>query len=121
VIYKLVNSQEYETELNKLTEIFAEIESDKKGLINGLIHDAAFLYAENKQLRELINETGTVRVHPTQKELQKPSQAAQQYLKNVNTYAVVIKTLNTVLSKNFIEDDDEFDKWVSAKKAALDE
>ena len=120
MIYKLVKSQEYETELSKLEEIFSDVEPGKKKLVDGLIEDAAFLYAENLRLREVINNTGMVRLHPAIDGLQKPTEAAKMYLKNVNSYAVVIKALNAVLSKNPMEDDDEFDKWI-ASKTALDE
>ena len=116
----MVKSQEYETELSKLEEIFSDVEPGKKKLVDGLIEDAAFLYAENLRLREVINNTGMVRLHPAIDGLQKPTEAAKMYLKNVNSYAVVIKTLNAVLSKNPMEDDDEFDKWI-ASKTALDE
>jgi hypothetical protein len=33
--------------------------------------------------------------------------AAIQYLKNVNSYAVIIKTLNSILSKNEIDTEDD--------------
>lgn len=117
----MIKGQEYGTELSKLEEIFSEVEPGKKKLVDGLIQDAAFLYAENLRLKAVINETGMVRLHPTINGLQKPTEAAKQYLKNVNSYAVVIKALNSVLSKNIPEEDDEFDKWIMAKKAAIDE
>ena len=97
----------YEKELVKLKEIFAEIEPTKSKLVEGLIEDAAFLKAETHELRLLIAETGMVKIHPKQRDLQKSTEAAKQYLKNVNSYAVVIKTLNGVLNKSITEDDDD--------------
>ena len=102
---------EYQKELAKLTEIFAEVEPSRKKLIEGLIEDAAFLKAENFMLKQQIAETGMVKIHPQHPELQKPILTAAQYLKNINSYAVVIKTLNSVLAKNVIEDDDDLDEF----------
>lgn len=98
-------------ELEKLTEIFQEVEDSKRKLIEGLIEDAAFLKAENHVLKEAISLTGMVKLHPQHPEIQKPIETAKQYLKNVNAYAVVIKTLNAVLSKNVLEADDALEEF----------
>lgn len=97
----------YQQEHSKLTEIFAEVEETKRKLVEGLIEDAAFLKSENYELKENISEYGMIIYHPTNKQLQKPVEAAKQYLKNVNSYAVIIKTLNGVLNKNIIEEEDD--------------
>lgn len=105
-------SDEYQKELDKLTTIFADVEPSKAQLVQGLIQDAAFLLAENLTLREIIDRTGMVKVHPQYPDIQKSTEAAKQYLKNVNSYSVVIKTLNGVLMKNTIEQEDEFDRFM---------
>lgn len=97
----------YEQELKKLREIFQEVEEPKRKLVEGLIEDAAFLKAENYELKQILKETGMVKVHPEYTDLQKTTEAARQYLKNVNSYSIVIKTLNSVLSKNLIEEDED--------------
>jgi regulator of replication initiation timing len=99
-------------ERSKLLEIFAQVEPAKAQLVEGLIEDAAFLRAETQELRDLIGRTGMVRVHPEHPEIQKSTEAAKQYLKNVNSYAVVIKTLNGILQKNVIEEEDAFDAFL---------
>lgn len=104
-------SEIFQKELLKLTEIFADVEESKKKLVEGLIEDAAFLKSENHKLKEVLREIGMVNFHPQQKHLQKPVEAAKQYLKNVNSYAVIIKTLNGVLNKNIIEDDDDMSEF----------
>jgi regulator of replication initiation timing len=90
-----------------LSEIFKDVEESKRKLVEGLIEDAAFLKAENDILKQVIAKTGMVKVHPEFPELQKPTEAGKQYLKNINSYSVVIKTLNGVLSKNIIEDEED--------------
>lgn len=101
----------FKKELEKLTEIFNDVDESKRKLVEGLIEDAAFLKAENSILKEVISETGMVKIHPKHKDLQKPVEAAKQYLKNINSYSVVIKTLNGVLNKNAIEEDDELSEF----------
>jgi len=103
----------YKKELAKLSEVFKDVEEPKRQLVEGLIQDAAFLMAENSVLKELLGETGMIKVHPQHKDLQKPTEAARQYLKNVNSYSVVIKTLNGILQKNTVEADDEFDEFMN--------
>lgn len=102
----------YEKEKKKLTEIFSDVEESKRKLVEGLIEDACFLKSENHDLKLSLTETGMVIFHPTKKELQKPIEAARQYLKNVNSYSVIIKTLNGVLHKNILDDDDDLDEFV---------
>ena len=101
----------YEQELEKLGGIFKDIEESKRKLVEGLIDDAAFLKAENCVLKKLLDETGMIKVHPINKEIQRPTEAAKQYLKNINAYSVVIKVLNGILSKSIVEDDDELDDY----------
>lgn len=102
---------EYQKELTKLTEIFREVDPSKAKLVEGLIEDAAFLKAESYVLRQQITETGMVKIHPFHPDIQKTMETAKQYLKNVNSYSVVIKALNGVLSKGIIEEDEELSEF----------
>jgi len=97
----------YVQEREKLSKIFETVEESKRQLVEGLIEDAAFLKAENIELRQSLEGTGMVLIHPTDPSKQKPVESSRQYLKNVNSYAVIIKTLNGILSKHVIDDDDE--------------
>ncbi|MWC26643.1 hypothetical protein [Paenibacillus sp. MMS18-CY102] len=101
----------YEREHVKLQEIFTDVDPSKSKLVEGLIEEAAFLRAENGVLRKTLVKTGMVKIHPSLPELQKPVEAARQYLKNLNSYAVVIKTLNGILQKNEPDYDDELDDF----------
>ncbi len=106
----------YDEEKLKLTKLFENVEEDKKQLVQGLIEDAAFLYAENKNLKEKMNQVGgMVKFHPDKPGLQKRTEAGKQYLTNVNSYSTVIRTLNSILQKNTIEDEDAFMTWLKEK------
>lgn len=97
-----------QTELEKLQAIFQKVDPDKQKLVEKLIHEAAFLANQNDHLRSLIEQTGMIKTHPTQPNLQKPTEAGKQYLRNLQAYSVVIKTLSAVLTKNTIEEEDAF-------------
>ncbi|MCY9529161.1 hypothetical protein M5X04_07405 [Paenibacillus alvei] len=105
-------SEVFTRELTKLREIFQDVDPSKAKLVEGLIEEAAFLMAENFVLRQVLAKTGMVKIHPQNFELQKPTEAGKQYLKNLNSYSVVIKTLNGILSKNAFGDDDEFEEFL---------
>ena len=102
----------YQDEFAKLEDLFGEVEPAKAKLTEGLRQDAAFLMSENAMLKRIMQETGMVKTHPEYPEIQKPTEAAKQYLKNVNSYAVVIKTLNGILSKDILEGDDAFARFM---------
>jgi regulator of replication initiation timing len=104
---ELTKQDVYQQEFDKLTAIFQEVEEPKRKLIEGLVEEAAFLKAENYDLKKLIEQTGMRKVHPQRPDMQKQIPSAAQYLKNLNSYAIVIKTLNGILSKNIIDEDDE--------------
>lgn len=102
---------EYQIEQAKLSELFKDVDPSKAKLVEGLIEDAAFLKVQNAELKKALAESGMVLFNPKNPNQQRPIEAARQYLKNVNSYAVVIKALNGVLSKNMLDDDDELDEF----------
>jgi regulator of replication initiation timing len=96
----------YDQERMRLTEVFGEIDEKQKRLIETLIDEAAFLVAENSVLKKHLEQTGMVVFHPSNPNLQKQVPTATQYLKNLNAYTVVIKTLATILNKQPPEEED---------------
>jgi regulator of replication initiation timing len=107
----MIKQDVYEKELAKLNEIFKDIEEPKRQLVEGLIQDAAFLFAENHVLKDAIAQTGMIKIHPQHPDIQKPIETGKQYLRNINSYAVIIKTLNAVLSKNILDLDDDLSEF----------
>lgn len=108
-----MNKEElFKQELAKLEELFKDVEPIKVRLTEGLRQEAAFLLAENAMLKQHMRETGMVKVHPEYPEIQKPTEAAKQYLKNVGRYIEIIKALNSILSKDLTEVNDEFAEFL---------
>lgn len=107
----MTKKDQYKAEFENLHEVFKEIDDKQRKLVNGLINDAAFLFAENWELKLLLEETGSVKVHPTNKTLQKPVIAAKEYRQNLNSYTSVIKTLNSILTVKDDDDDDDLSEY----------
>jgi regulator of replication initiation timing len=108
---KMEKEQVYKAELDKLNEIFQDVDESKKKLVDGLIQDAAFLYAENYNIKRRLNKSGMIKFHPKDPSLQKTLPAAKEYRQNLNSYSVVIKTLNGVLQKANIDEDDDMEDY----------
>ena len=101
-----------QNELEKLKSIFGKVDPNKQKLVEKLIQEAAFLSEQNDYFRALIAQKGMILIHPNNPNLQKPTEASKQYLKNLQAYSVVIKTLSQVLTKSTIEDEDEFENFL---------
>lgn len=107
----MLKQQVYKREFEKLTDLFKEVDESNKKLVEGLIQDAAFLYAENYIIKETLNKTGMIKFHPSNPTLQKPLPAAKEYRQNLNSYSIVIKTLTGVLQKKIDDDEDDMDEF----------
>lgn len=101
----------YTKELNKLNEIFSDVEESDKKLVEGLIQDAAFLYAENYELKQILEKTGMIKINPDNLSQQKPLPIAKEYRQNLNSYSIVIKSLSSVLQKKIDDEDDDMDDY----------
>lgn len=102
----------HNVELDKLISIFEKVDPEKQKLVEKTIEHTVFLSDELDRLREQIKKTGgMVRVHPDNPNLQKQTEVGKQYLKTLQAYSLLIKTLNSVLNKNAVDDDDDFDKF----------
>lgn len=104
-------SQVYKREFEKLKELFKDVEESNKKLVEGLIEDAAFLYVENYMLKQSLEKTGMVKFHPNNATMQKNLPSAKEYRQNLNSYAVVIKTLAAILQKKIDLNDDDLEEF----------
>jgi hypothetical protein len=102
----------FKEEQIKLTNIFANVDENKRLLVEGMIDEAAFIKSESWALKQMLTKTGMVKVHPQYSDIQKPLATASQYIKQCNTYSILIKALNSILAKNEIEQDDAFDDFM---------
>lgn len=98
-------------EYERLKSLFASVDQTKTELVDNLLNEAAFMKLQLSNLREQIRKFGAVQI--SNKGAQRQTEAAKYYTKLVNSYGTVIKTLNTIIGKNVIDEDDEFDKFMA--------
>ena len=116
VLKELDKAEIFQQEYVKLTEIFKDVEESKRKLVEGLIQDTAYLNGDLFSLKQVLDETGMIRVNPANKAMQKTMPIANEYRRTVNIYALNIKVLNSILMKDTIETDDPFDEWLKGMK-----
>ncbi len=114
----MTKDADYQKELMRMKEIFKNVDPIKVELAEGLIEDAAWIRVQSTELKTLMVETGMIKIHPEYRQIQKPTEAAKQYMKNVNSYAVIIKTLNGILQKDQMEDEDDFERFMKEQLGA---
>ena len=107
VLEKMTKKEVVQKERVKLLDIFNDIDEKQKLLTESLIDDAAFLVGENFVLKQSLEKTGMVKMHPDHPDIQKTVPASAQYLKNLNAYTIVVKTLSTILNRQATNDDDD--------------
>lgn len=110
-----MKSKRIKRERQRLAVLFKKVDNGKKELVEKLLDQAAFIAIENEDLEAIMQETGMIKVHPQNKSIQKQVPAAKEYRQNVNSYAVIIKTLNGILTKDGQEEDDPFDEFLKQK------
>ena len=103
---KLNKSQEYE----RLKALFKDVEPTKVELVEELLNKAAFIKCELDNLETQIKKYGAV--ERSNKGNVRESIYYKTYLSTVNVYQGLIRTLNTVIGKNVIDVEDEFDDFM---------
>lgn len=102
--------KEVSIEVERLRSLFSSVDETKTQLVDSLIEQAAFMKVELGILQEQIRKHGAVQV--STKGAQRQTEAAKYYTKLVNSYGTIIKTLNSIMGKNIVDEDDDFDKFI---------
>ncbi|MDL2292532.1 hypothetical protein LJC17_02970 [Acholeplasma sp. OttesenSCG-928-E16] len=97
-------------EYERLKGLFDSVDPGKTILVDELLKNASFLKVELDTLQDEIKRTGVIQKSNLGNVRQSP--AFKTYLSTLNTYQTIIRTLNTILGKNAIDEDDEFDDFL---------
>ena len=94
----------------KLERIISSIPNDKKELVEGLIADASFMAEQLEVLRKYISEHGWSESYQNGANQfgKKTSVEADMYVKVQKNYASIIRQLNDYISKDSVNEVDEF-------------
>lgn len=99
-------SGEYQKELIRWQELFAELDEKTKKAAEGLIEKAASLHSMCCELDDIIEKSGAIKVHPDHPQLQKQVPAVKEYARLSESYASIVNKLNSIRLKSAPEEDD---------------
>jgi hypothetical protein len=102
--------KEISIEYERLKSLFKSVDQTRAELVDNLLNEAAFMKVQLSNLRLQIKTHGAIQF--SNKGGQRQTEAAKYYTKLVNSYGTIIKTLNNIIGKNIIDDDDEFDEFM---------
>ena len=96
-------------EYERLLELFKDVDEAKQKLVDELLKKAAFLKTQLDSLEEEIRKYGCMKVVGGKYIL---SPAYKTFLNSLGIYQNLIKSLNLIMGKNTIDEDDEFDNFM---------
>jgi hypothetical protein len=98
---------EVEKEYERIKELFNKADEKLLELVDGAIWEAARVRVELNDLHEIIKVSGRIKIHPTNKALQKELPVSKMVEKARASYINYIAKLSSILGINANEDDDE--------------
>ncbi|MCI8396841.1 MAG: hypothetical protein HFJ52_04115 [Clostridia bacterium] len=102
-----------EQKINELEQIFKRAKENQRALLAGLIEQAGFMYAQLKELNEIIEKKGTIeKFKQGKQEFLREQPALKAYNATMKSYNTTIKQLSESLPPgNDIKMDDDFTKF----------
>lgn len=98
-------------EYERLKKLFINVDESKAELVDELLKKASFLKSELDVLEIKIEKYGAIET--SNKGNVRESIYYKTYLQTINVYQSIIRTLNTIMGKNVVDPDDEFDEFMS--------
>jgi len=98
-------------EYARLKALFQNVEPTKAELVDELIMKAAFLKVELTDIEDKVKKYGSV--ERSSKGNVRQSLYYKTYLQSLSVYQSIIRTLNAIIGKDNIDEDDEFDEFIS--------
>lgn len=103
--------EESKIEYTRLKNLFTNVDESKSELVDELLRKASFLKVELDDLEEQIKIHG--KIERSNKGNVRQTIYYKAYLQSVSVYQGIIKTLYTIMGKNSVDNDDEFDEFMS--------
>ena len=105
-------------EIKRLTELFRDLEENKKAAVEGLIQEAAFMRVTMSELKEDINEKGPIdEMEQGDYSILRASPSVTTYNTMIQRYTTVMKEILNLFPKKEAPgiDDDGFESFVINK------
>lgn len=103
-------------EITRLTNLYKDIEKNRRLSAKGLIEEAAFMRATLTELKKSIDENGPIDKMPQgEYSILREHPALKSYNTMVQRYSSIIKQLTDLLPKEVkvVEDDDGFQEFIN--------
>jgi predicted nuclease with TOPRIM domain len=107
-----MNDKKVKAEYKRLQDLFKSVDENKAKLVDELLMKAAFLKVQLDELEVTLKKNGAIQY--SNKGNARESANYKTYLRTVNVYQGIIKTLSIVMGKNTIDEDDAFDEFLRA-------
>lgn len=109
----MTREERIQEEVNRLESVFEDVDADKREAALGLIEEAAFMRITLQDLKEEINEKGTVDIMPQgEYSIRRQSPEVQTYNTMIQRYNTTYKELFNLLPKEVASDiDEEFENF----------
>lgn len=107
-----------DNEIKRLTNLYKDIEKNRRLSAKGLIEEAAFMRATLTELKKSIDENGPIDEMPQgEYSILREHPALKSYNTMVQRYSSIIKQLTDLLPKDVkvVEDDDGFADFVNSR------
>ena len=103
----------YDNHYLKISNLFENVEENKKVIVTGLIEQESFMYVQLKDLNEIINKKGSVeKFKQGKQEFDRERPATKTYNAMLKNYNLVIKQLiENLPNKKPLDPDDEFEEF----------
>lgn len=105
-------------EITRLTNLYKDIEKNRRLSAKGLIEEAAFMRATLAELKESINVNGPIDEMPQgEYSILREHPALKSYNTMVQRYSSIIKQLTDLLPKDVkvVEEDDGFQDFINSR------
>lgn len=104
-------------EITRLTNLYKDIEKNRRLSTKGLIEEAAFMCATLAELKQSINENGPVDEMPQgEYSILREHPALKSYNSMVQRYSGIIKQLTDLLPKEVkVVEEDVFDDFINTR------
>lgn len=98
---------EVKKEYERIKELFNKADESLLDLVDGAIWEAARVRVELDELHEIIKLSGRIKIHPTNKALQKELPVSKMVEKARASYINYISKLSSILGVNANDEDDD--------------
>jgi hypothetical protein len=107
MVGKIDKNKTFEDEFNKWHELFSTTPEETQKAVSGLIAKISSIHVYCCELEYILNQSGAIKVHPTNNSMQKAVPALKEYSRMTDCYANLTNKLQAIKTKNTVEEDDD--------------